>query len=230
MTWSLIVPPIIAVAAIAVLVRFVRNKRRSGMISRDTSESRIGEVLSSKTGGVIDGVERWVMAILSKCLNFGKVGISICARKTLAMKRKVAPFRKTMISKENWSIFKKVSPPKAIMTDGITRADSPSSKKSHQDERRTKSDDEYPKPALQEKVATPRKKVPLKDAYEETLIERITLNPRDVSAYESLGDFYLNQKNFEDAQECYRQILKLNPLHRGAKVRLHRLERILAHR
>lgn len=65
------------------------------------------------------------------------------------------------------------------------------------------------------------------NAREEDLIARIAVNPKDFSAYEALGDFYLEQANLKDAKECYRQVLKLSPLRRTVKIKIRRLERLL---
>lgn len=66
-----------------------------------------------------------------------------------------------------------------------------------------------------------------KDQFEEILIERIVSNPRDVEAYERLGDYYLEHDNLVDAKECYRQVLKLSPVNRLVKIKIRRLEKIL---
>jgi len=66
-----------------------------------------------------------------------------------------------------------------------------------------------------------------KDQYEEILIERIALNPRDIEAYERLGDYYMERKGYGDAKECYKQVLKLSPVNRKARVCMRKLERIL---
>lgn len=66
-----------------------------------------------------------------------------------------------------------------------------------------------------------------KDQFEEILIERIVSNPRDVEAYERLGDYYLENDNYVDAKECYRQVLKLSPVNRLVKIKIRRLEKIL---
>ncbi len=69
-----------------------------------------------------------------------------------------------------------------------------------------------------------------KGQLEELLIERIISNPRDIEAYERLGDYYLERDNYVDAKECYRQVLKLSPVNRLVKIKIRRLERILEKR
>ena len=66
-----------------------------------------------------------------------------------------------------------------------------------------------------------------KNRLEEALIKRIAVNPKDIEAYERLGDYYSDTKNLQDAAECYRQVAKLSPRHFKAKSKLRSLERIL---
>ncbi len=62
---------------------------------------------------------------------------------------------------------------------------------------------------------------------EENLIARIARDPKDFTAYEELGDHYLDIGNIKDAKECYRQVLKLSPVHRLVKIKIRRLEKLL---
>lgn len=77
--------------------------------------------------------------------------------------------------------------------------------------------------------ATPAQRARLrsKDKMEEVLIKRIAVNPRDIEAYERLGDYYLERENHEDSLECFKQVLKLSPAHHKAKTRIRRLENLL---
>ena len=70
-------------------------------------------------------------------------------------------------------------------------------------------------------------KMRAKEKLEEVLIKRIAVNPRDIEAYERLGDYYLERENHSDSLECFRQVLKLSPAHHKAKTRIRRLESIL---
>ncbi len=70
-------------------------------------------------------------------------------------------------------------------------------------------------------------KMERKDELEEILIERIASDPRDVEAYERLGDYYYDRRNTRDAVDCYKQVLKLSPVNRAIRVKLRRAERSL---
>lgn len=84
------------------------------------------------------------------------------------------------------------------------------------------------RPMVRETVAMPQSqsRTREKNKLEEALIKRIAINPRDIEAYERLGDYYLENGNFQDSSECFRQVLKLSPTHQKARLRIRRLERM----
>ena len=82
-------------------------------------------------------------------------------------------------------------------------------------------------PSSQQELLSPVSQNPKsrsKNKLEEVLIKRIAVNPRDIEAYERLGDYYLERENNEDSLECFKQVLKLSPAHHKAKTRIRRLE------
>lgn len=64
-------------------------------------------------------------------------------------------------------------------------------------------------------------------SHEEDFIASIAKNPKDYSAYEKLGDYYMENGNIKDAKECYRQVLRLSPANREVKMKIRRLEKML---
>ncbi len=46
---------------------------------------------------------------------------------------------------------------------------------------------------------------------EKTCIDLIARDPRDIEAYKRLGFYYCSKDNKDDAKNCFRQVLKLNP-------------------
>lgn len=78
-------------------------------------------------------------------------------------------------------------------------------------------------PMVSDKVTKPESRAVVKNEFERILIERIAVNPRDIEAYERLGDYYMEQENSKDAKECYEQVLKLSPGHHQARIRLKKL-------
>lgn len=83
------------------------------------------------------------------------------------------------------------------------------------------------KPMVSEKVTKPKYRTEMKDRLEELLIERIAANPKDVEAYERLGEYYMEIENFEFSKECFKQVIKLSPTNRNAKYKIKKLERLL---
>lgn len=87
-----------------------------------------------------------------------------------------------------------------------------------------------PRPMVSALMAHPEKEKRRRGsnaAHEEELIGRIARDPKDFTAYEALGDYYLEMENVRDAKECYRQVLKLSPVHRMVKIKIRRLEKLL---
>jgi len=84
------------------------------------------------------------------------------------------------------------------------------------------------KPLMKQDITRPevgRAKMVAKNQLEDVLIKRIAVNPRDIEAYERLGDYYMEMANLRDALECFRQVLHLNPMHHKARLRVKRIER-----
>lgn len=82
------------------------------------------------------------------------------------------------------------------------------------------------RPLLEDKITVPDNKKSAK-GLEEILIERIAMDPRDVEAYERLGDYYMEAQNYKEAKECFKYVMKLAPLNRDVRAKLRRLERLL---
>jgi len=66
-----------------------------------------------------------------------------------------------------------------------------------------------------------------KNQLEEALIRRIAVNPRDIEAYERLGDYYFERQNLKDSLECYKQVLHLSPAHFKARSKIRKIQRML---
>lgn len=95
---------------------------------------------------------------------------------------------------------------------------------------RNEKKEELPRPMVSEVAVHPEKQrrvIRPDSAREEEMIARIARDPKDFTAYESLGDYYLEMNNIKDAKECYRQVLKLSPVHRMVKIKIRRLEKLL---
>jgi len=88
-------------------------------------------------------------------------------------------------------------------------------------------DNLIPKRILKKRINDAGENIQSKNRLEDALIKRIAVNPKDIEAYERLGDYYMDMTNYKDASECYKQVLKLSPNHFKAKSKLRSIERIL---
>ncbi len=88
-------------------------------------------------------------------------------------------------------------------------------------------DEKVIKPMVSDRVVTPSGRAEMKDRLEGLLIERIAANPKDVEAYERLGEYYMEIDSLNDAKECFKQVLKLDPKNRNVKYRMRVLETML---
>lgn len=59
------------------------------------------------------------------------------------------------------------------------------------------------------------------------LMKKIEGDPQNSKKYEELGDYYMEHEQFEDARECYKYVLRLDPRHKRAQVAMKNLDRVL---
>lgn len=88
-------------------------------------------------------------------------------------------------------------------------------------------EEKFFRPIISDRVVVPKRRRETKSRLEELLIERIAANPKDIEAYERLGEYYLEVKNLEHSKECFKQVLRLNPTNRNARYKIRKLEKIL---
>ena len=84
------------------------------------------------------------------------------------------------------------------------------------------------RPLIRETIVRPIIKTKEKNQLEEVLIKRIAINPKDIEAYERLGDYYLESENYQDSKECFKQVLKLSPMHYKARLKIRKLEKLIS--
>lgn len=59
---------------------------------------------------------------------------------------------------------------------------------------------------------------------EKKLIQKIANNPKDMENYRELGELYIKMKSFSDAEECYKQILKVHLRDVDAKRKMEKIK------
>ena len=83
-------------------------------------------------------------------------------------------------------------------------------------------------PMISKKITMPQTtSTGVKNKLEDLLIERVAANPKDIEAYERLGEYYMEIETYNDAKECFKQVMKLCPTNRNVKYKIKRLERLL---
>jgi len=82
-------------------------------------------------------------------------------------------------------------------------------------------------PMISREAVHPDSRGQMRNEFEKALIERIALNPKDIEAYERLGDYYVETGNFNDSLSCFEEVLKLSPVNRRAKIKVKRLQKIV---
>lgn len=88
-------------------------------------------------------------------------------------------------------------------------------------------EEKFFRPIISDKIVVPRRRRETKNRLEELLIERIAVNPKDIEAYERLGEYYLEIKNLEHSKECFKQVIRLNPTNLSVRYKIKKLERML---
>jgi tetratricopeptide (TPR) repeat protein len=82
-------------------------------------------------------------------------------------------------------------------------------------------------PMVSKEAVHPDSRIQVRNEFEKALIERIAFNPKDIEAYERLGDYYIEIGNFNDSLACFEEVLKLSPGSRRAKIKTKRLQKIV---
>ncbi len=96
-----------------------------------------------------------------------------------------------------------------------------------QKKRQEEVEEKFFRPIISDKIVVPKRRRETKNRLEELLIERIAANPKDIEAYERLGEYYLEIKNLEHSKECFKQVIRLNPTNLGVRYKIKKLERML---
>jgi len=237
MMWQLIIPPIILAISGGLLVWLFLRKRQNDPVRRQSGEFT-QEKGENKRKGVAHEEKSFLDRFEMRAVKISSSWVQLFAR----IVRREKGGERDITSTEFRSQKTKVNESDENRT-GERKTYQPQKKDKRsvsgrrfadgiRDAQRTAQKEKSVRPMVSEMATQPSKRQlnVSKDTHEQLLVERIALNPRDIEAYEQLGDHYIDERNYEDAKECYKQVLRLNPHHRGAKTRMRRLERILEER
>jgi tetratricopeptide (TPR) repeat protein len=84
-------------------------------------------------------------------------------------------------------------------------------------------------PMVSKEVVYPEAKIKKEkdEKIEKVLVERIASDPRDIEAYEKLGNYYEEKKSYDDAMSCFKYVLKLNPRNNRAQKKVEKMQDLL---
>jgi tetratricopeptide (TPR) repeat protein len=220
-----ILPPIIIVISVSILVVFLFRKAAqipAGDFIDDANEREE----KKKGSSVVAAVSQFGLKLLERLMHRSKLlslkmhNVSNVGFQTIREKRQ----RSTQLQKEvqerkmlDEQVEQDAGTQRIVGDDVVTQPVATNFSKEKQARR----------PMIMEAVTMPHQSTAKeKNQLEEVLIKRIAINPRDIEAYERLGDYYLESANFQDSLECFKQVLLLSPAHHKAKTRIRRLEKM----
>lgn len=239
--WYLVVPPIVVVLSLSFLLWYLSRKGADPAIAEKVLESENDTKIS------FPRTKEFFLRILEKSGQHFKVSSlrmhNALHRFTQSVRASRVKVHTSLVSDAeveqsnqtvpNTSVLEQTQPiEKDVVQDfGVERSlEYPIVRKERGVVNTSPKEEILPRPMVSEVATHPEKKKRVfrpNAVREEALIARIARDPKDFTAYEELGDYYLEMENIKDAKECYRQVLKLSPVHRMVKIKIRRLEKLL---
>ena len=212
-----IVPPIIIVIATSVLVIFLFKKARQIPMQEITADE-IEEEDVSRMSAIGSSVGQFWLKILERMMHRLKL-ISLkfhnisndCFHSIRERRQRKTLMQKEMEEKKDENFHRNMA---------VETTEFPVYKRRHSLEKISGG-------RMRESMTAAQARMREKNKFENILIKRIAINPKDIEAYERLGDYYLENENYQDSIECFRQVLKLSPLNYKARLRIRRLEKLI---
>lgn len=222
--WQLLLPPVIVIITFTFLLWFLAKKQSDPFVQQEISRLTSGEIES------FHGVRTWFWATTEKMSKKARVQM-LRFHNVLGDISKVAKENKEQtVAPADPATFEDSTP--TVQPPVLPRTDIPHVPKASESfierpivrrETNLESVNLVP-PATRTNVSDIKKEA---TSHEEDFISSIAKNPKDFSAYEKLGDYYMDNGNIKDAKECYRQVLRLSPANSEVKMKIRRLEKML---
>ena len=209
----LIIPPIIIIIGSAILIFFLLRKASQIPFQPTAGEEKRG------LGGIIKLVGNKIIQII---LHFLEKITKHCRLFSLKFHNLSQRWFQSIREKRERIKAKKTLPVEVVTEKEIKKTEESEDQKSSPSKEPLQST--ASRPMISQEVVRPE----TRDKLEEVLVERIAANPADIEAYERLGDYYSEKGNYEDALECFKQVLKLSPVHQKARMKMKRLKKKLA--
>ncbi len=219
--WQLLLPPVIVIITFNFLLWFLAKKQSDPFVQEEINRLTNGEVEA------YNSVRTWFWGFTEKMTKRARV-MMLRFHNVLGDWSKVAKQNKEHNGQEGGTEIQNPSVQEPVMP----RTDITSTPKTE--------DSFIERPIVRREVrveSTGTTGAPLRTnvsdikkeftSHEEDFIASIAKNPKDYSAYEKLGDYYMENGNIKDAKECYRQVLRLSPANREVKMKIRRLEKML---
>ena len=237
----LIIPPFLVVLSIVGIILFLMKKAPE--VQRMVNEEKLAELERGEHMGYNKEAVEDISSFGSKAKNIGLIILEKITRKFrvifLKLENRLTTLAEAIKRKRNERAeIERISKPpvERDASDGVTARTDELAKpragiKQMLRMRQARSVEElegkYFRPIISDRIVVPKRRREVKEHLEEILIERIAVNPKDVEAYERLGEYYFEIKNFEHAKVCFKQVIKLNPLNRSVRYKMKRLEKLL---
>lgn len=215
---SYILPPIIIVISVAALIMFLFRKAKQIPAQDFIAEQREREQQNEKkTSAIMAAIGRFFWKVLERMMH----------------KTKLAALKLHNVSNDRFHSIREKRQQRALLEQSkknqpeigkeIANVPQPMQRPNENEMQIQKPI----RPLVRETMVHPQARIKEKNQLEELLIKRIAINPRDIEAYERLGDYYLECGNHNDSLECFKQVLTLSPAHHKARLRIRKLANLL---
>lgn len=222
--WQLLLPPVVVITAFTFLLWFLAKKQSDPFVQEEINRLTSGE------NEAMSGFRTWFWSVTEKMTKKARVQM-LRFHNVLGDWSKVAKENKEQrnIEEELETEIPAVEAPVMPRTDILSQPrtdenfnfiERPIVRKEGLRENMSQSQ----AVPIRTNVSDIKKEA---SSHEEDFISSIAKNPKDFSAYEKLGDYYMDNGNIKDAKECYRQVLRLSPANREVKMKIRRLEKML---
>ncbi len=78
-----------------------------------------------------------------------------------------------------------------------------------------------------DKVAEEDNYYEIEEERERYLVKQIESNPKNLTSYQQLGDYYMETHKFEEAKESYKYVLRIDPRNKKAQESMKKLDHVL---
>jgi hypothetical protein len=240
MLYSIIPPILVILSVIGIIIFLVKKTPEINRLEREEKLEKDRELRAKTSSGDDNFFERTAhdskvalkfkqgsSVFLEKVVSYGRIGF-------LKLEKASKRFRdgvKKETSEKNIASIKE-----SETLDGISdKAETHNPEKINIRERlglkqkakQEEIEEKFFRPFVSDHAVVPKRRRETKSRLEELLIERIAANPKDIEAYERLGEYYLEVKNLEHSKECFKQVLRLNSTNENARYKIRKLEKIL---